>query len=108
MIKQIIDLDTFDRTAFDVFEEIESRLKVELKDKDVDYDYCMLDLSFTKKCLFPSGTIFISASEGGNEGHLVSMMILEDGIFKSFLAVKTWTLNEALEISNTLTRMIYR
>ena len=97
------------RKALEVFNEIKTELekRVNSESDEISYDYIYLDMDFKEKdSLFPTGNIAIYATPGGSEGYRVIMMILDNNEYKCFMGVKLWSIQEALTVSNLLTKIV--
>lgn len=97
------------KKALDVFNEIKKELdrKIQCEDDEITYDYMLLDMEFKgKEALFPTGNIAIYATPGGSEGYRVTMMVLQNGEYKCFMGIKLWSIQEALVVSNLLTKIV--
>lgn len=92
------------RLSLDVFSDIKKTLDIKLIEQNVSCEYISLNTNFkSKKSTFPIGTISISVQSGNSEGYKVNLNILKEDKYLTFLNIKTYSLKEALSISNVLT-----
>lgn len=97
------------KLAQNVYEDIKSNLENKLLEKNISFEYIALDVDFKadKKALFPIGIPIVSVKQGNSEAYRINMLIILDGsTYIPFLTIKSFSLDEALVISNELTRLL--
>lgn len=97
------------KLAQNVYKEIKSNLENKLLEKNISFEYIALDVDFKedKKALFPIGVPTVFVKQGNSEAYRINMVIiLDDSTYIPFLTVKSFSLDEALIISNELTRLL--